>query len=237
MKPKLTFAVIVPCFNEVKNIEACVFELLALELFDRVVVVDDASTDGTGRLLWTLQNRFTPRLQAFFLPKNGGKNQAVRFAAQCIECDVIVIYDADLTIAPASLRAVVSLFKQDPNRFVFGSRFADKMEKGAMPRLNRWGNLFFAFWMSRLLGRKISDVLCGVKAISRVNFLDLPPSNCRWGDFDLMFGAASKNLAFHEVPLFYQRRRADQSKMHVIRSGLSFFFKCLRYTYQTSLAK
>jgi len=227
---RLTFAVIVPCFNEIEIIETCARRLLELEELHAVVLVDDGSTDGSARACAALAEKFQPRLQAVLLPANLGKNLATHAAVRQTSADVIVIFDADLTVDPVHLPAIIESFSRNLQSFVYGSRFRRAMEQGAMPRLNRWGNRFFAVWVSSLVGRRVSDVLCGVKAMPRESFLKIAPSSCRWGDFDLMFGAADQGLEFREIPLPYYRRPAGASKMKVVSAGLRFLRLCLSRT-------
>ncbi|MCB9265448.1 MAG: glycosyltransferase family 2 protein [Lewinellaceae bacterium] len=235
MEKPTSFAVIVPCYNESGNIEKCARGLIEQEQFDEIILVDDGSTDGTSDLCELLMERYGPRLTTYHLPENKGKNYALRIGAQRARADVVIIYDADLTVSPADLSAIKPVFGQNLNNFVYGSRFIRKMEKGAMSRLNRWGNAFFAYWVSGLLNRRVTDVLCGVKAISRRNFLAIDPTHCRWGDFDLFFGAARQKLGFHEIPVFYKKRRAGASKMKVMKAGLGFFQECVRYSFRAKI--
>lgn len=221
-----TVAVVVPCYDEIEIIETCATRLLEIEAVDLVALVDDGSTDGSAEACSMLAERFHPRVKAVLLPANAGKNLAVRAAASQIQADVILVFDADLTVDPAHVQLIAGCFSRGLNRFVYGSRLGPAMQKGAMPLLNRCGNRFFALWVSRLVGRKVGDVLCGVKAMPRESLLKIPPSKCRWGDFDMMFGAAEQGLEFQEIALPYKCRTAGASKMRVFKSGLYFFRLC-----------
>lgn len=232
-----TFAVVVPCFDESELIETCATRLLEIEAIDLIAVVDDGSTDGSAQACSMLAERFHPRLKAVLLPANAGKNLAVRAAASQIQADVILVFDADLTVDPAHVQSIAGCFSRDLNRFVYGSRLGATMEKGAMPLLNRWGNRIFALWVSRLVGHKVGDVLCGVKAMPRESLLKIPPSKCRWGDFDMMFGAAEQGLEFQEIALPYKCRTAGASKMRVFKSGLYFFRLCASRSFHVLARK
>lgn len=234
---RASFGVIVPCYNEKENIEECAQRLLQLDELDVITLVDDGSTDGSAEVCAKLAGRFRPRLQALLLPTNRGKNHAIHDAAQQTATDVIVILDGDLTIEPEHLRSVVQSYRASLNRFVYGSRFLLQMEAGAMPLLNRLGNRIFSIWVSWLLGKRVSDVLCGLKSMPRQALLEIPVSSCRWGDFDLMFGAARQNLEFQELPLRYRRRKKGDSKMKLIQSGWVFFVLCCRLTYDVFALK
>ena len=225
-----SFAIVVPCFNEIDSIEACVARLLRIEAIDLVVLADDGSTDGSARVCAAIAELYQPRLKSVLLPANQGKSLAVRTAASQIQADVILIFDADLTVDPSHIPLIAARFNQGLNQFVYGSRFGSAMQKGAMPLLNRIGNRVFAFWVSLLVGRKVGDALCGVKAMPRESLLRVRPSKCRWGDFDLIFGAAEQNLEFHEISVPYECRSAGASKMNSLKSGQYFFRLCMRQT-------
>ena len=56
----------------------------------------------------------------------------------------------------------------------------------------------------------------------------IPESRCRWGDFDLVFGAADAGLCFREVPLKYLPRRFGRSKMRTIPTAAYLALLCVR---------
>jgi hypothetical protein len=99
------------------------------------------------------------------------------------------------------------------------------MEDEAMKTANHFGNVVFGWVFSWLLGQRISDTLCGTKALrkaeyerivaNRSYFGDFDP----FGDFDLLFGAARLGLRIVEVPVRYRRRVAGLTKVRVIKHG------------------
>lgn len=234
-------AVLVPCFNEAETIGACVEGLLLLEEIHCVAVVDDGSSDSSLQHCMDLAHTHGRRLKLFALPGNRGKNGAIRYAAERLETEVLIIFDADLTVNTADVGGVLELVKRNPGCFVYGTRFRTPMSPGAMPLWNRLGNLAFAAWLSRLVGLPISDAFCGLKALPRDVLLDRRMSRCRWGDLDLIFAAAEAGLEFREVPVAYRRRQAGVSKMNALRAGPAFAIQCLCYglrkaSYRVSLS-
>lgn len=225
-----TVSVLVPCHNESGTIEDLVRGILELEMAHSIILVDDGSTDNTAALCATLARNYAPRVQALLLPTNQGKNRAVRHGAKRSDADVIVVLDADFTIDPCDLHRVIQCCESGSALFVYGSRFILPMESSAMSVPRRVGNRIFASWVSQLVGQRITDVFCGLKAIPRHALVSSEPSNCRWGDLDLVLGAASHGLDFQEVPISYRRRRAGASKMNVLRAGLYFLWLCMKET-------
>jgi 1,2-diacylglycerol 3-beta-glucosyltransferase len=111
-------AVLVACKDEELVVDGMVAALLALDYPPQqltVVVVDDASTDGTGARLdaWATAN---PRLRVLHRPPGagGGKSGALNDALAMIDADVAVIFDADHQPERTVLRRLVRHFR-DPN--------------------------------------------------------------------------------------------------------------------------
>jgi glycosyltransferase involved in cell wall biosynthesis len=233
MSPK-SVAVLVPCYNEAGTIAECVEQLLEVEGIRTILVIDDGSEDGSSAICAALAARHAPRVKALLLPQNVGKNAAIRAGALAVEEEYLIVLDADMTVAPASIRSVLEALSgggaEEPRAnsrvFAYGSRLHGNMTRGAMPLARRVGNRFFAAWVSLLLNREAGDVLCGFKAIPKDVLSNMPSSACRWGDFDLFFAAADAGLRFVEIPVALAPRRAGRSKMRAFPAGLYFAYLC-----------
>jgi glycosyltransferase involved in cell wall biosynthesis len=227
----ISCSVIIPCFNEAGTIGECVRRVLTLPEVNSIVVVDDGSTDGSHEVCTSLARRYAPRVTSVLLSENGGKNTAVHAGALHTSADVLIIFDADLTIDPLYVREVVFHFRHDLNTFVFGARSGTLA--GAMAPIRRVGNRVFAVWVSILVRRRIADAFCGLKAMPRSTLLATEPSGCRWGDLDLIFAAANQGLRFVALPVEYRPRPSGASKMKLLRSASTFGAICLRRTLQS----
>jgi glycosyltransferase involved in cell wall biosynthesis len=216
-----------PCHNEAGILEECIARAAQLEMVQEIILVDDGSTDGSSRLCATLHQRYGSKVQALLLPCNVGKNAAVRIGARTAVTDMVAVLDCDLTIAPESIEAALTQAIQ-AKAFVYGSRMTVAKNSQVMQISHRLGNRFFARWVSWLLRRPTTDALCGLKALPREVMNAIPQSSCRWGDLDLIFGAADSGLAFIEVPVEYLPRRAGKSKMRVIPTATLLALQCFR---------
>jgi glycosyltransferase involved in cell wall biosynthesis len=249
-----SLAVLVPCYNEAATIAVCVEQLLELEGIATFLLIDDGSQDGSSAICAALAARHAPRVEALLLPQNVGKSAAVRAGASAVSAEFLVVLDADMTVAPASVRSVLEALsggsagtlaarqerdraaggappprqelRASPRVFAYGSRLHGNMTRGAMSLAHRLGNRFFAAWVSLLLHREVGDVLCGLKALPKDVLSNMPPSACRWGDFDLFFAAADAGLRFVEIPVAFTARRAGHSKMRAFSAGLYFAYLC-----------
>jgi len=93
------------------------------------------------------------------------------------------------------------------------------MAHDAMRPANLVGNKLFAVLFSFLLEQRITDTLCGTKAVTREGYAKILGARPmfgeidRWGDYDWIFGAAKHNLKIVELPVHYAERVAGETKM------------------------
>ncbi len=117
--PRITIAV--PCFNEEKRIRATLESVLAVDYPTarmQVLVVSDASTDGTDSIVVDYASFGVELLR---LPVRKGKTAAENAALEAARGDIVVNLDASVQIPPSSVKALVRAF-QDPGVGVVSSR-------------------------------------------------------------------------------------------------------------------
>ena len=221
----LSCSVVIPCYNEEDNIEACIRRIPRMGEFTEIIVVDDGSTDNTGERVRTLIGS-TPDLRLITQPHNKGKGCAVKAGCDEARGDVVMILDADMSVAPEELPGFFVPIQKGQADFVNGTRMVYPMQGQAMRLLNYIGNKFFNTVLSWLMEQRISDTLCGTKAFLKDDYRKIAMGRCRWGDFDLLFGMAKLKKKILELPVHYQARVAGQSKMRVVRHGLLLAKMC-----------
>jgi glycosyltransferase involved in cell wall biosynthesis len=154
-----------------------------------------------------------------------GKGDAVQLGFAHAHGEVLMILDADLTVAPEDLPRFVSALRSGKGEFINGVRLVYPMQKQAMRFLNLLGNKFFSVAFSWLLGQSVKDTLCGTKVLwaadyrrianQRAYFGDFDP----FGDFDLLFGAAKLNLKIIDLPIRYRERTYGTTNIQRWRHG------------------
>ena len=102
-----------------------------------------------------------------------------------------------------------------------------------MNAANMLGNKFFSVTFTYLLGQHTKDTLCGTKVIWRSDWERIRPMlgswgiEDRWGDYELLFGAAKLSLKILDLPVHYQERIYGSTKMtKVFRNGLVMLKMC-----------
>lgn len=224
-RASLSCSVIIPCYNEEGNIEKCIQRVPSLGRFTEIVVVDDGSTDNTRGVVEELMKK-RKALKFISYKPNRGKGYAVKRGMDIAKGDVLIILDADMAVEPEELPRFFQPIEEGKAEAVTGTRLLLPMEPGAMSRFRRLGNRVFSLIFTWLMEMKITDTLCGTKALRKVDYEKIQMGRCPWGDFDILLGIAKLKLRLVEVPVRYKRRKAGQSKMKTFRHGLVLLRMC-----------
>lgn len=225
-KPSLT--VVIPARNERGNIEGALQRFPEMPGVDlEVIFVEGHSKDGTWEEIQRVLPLYQHRFKVSAYQQIGkGKADAVRLGFAKASKDLLTILDADLSMPPELLTRFYDAYCQGLGDFVNGSRLVYPIEGKAMKFLNKLGNVFFAKALSRVLGVKFGDTLCGTKLLSRDDyerfiawrrdFGDFDP----FGDFELLFPAAVLALGIVDVPIRYRDRLYGETNISRFRHGL-----------------
>ncbi len=226
-RPSYSCSVVVPARNERGNVAAAVERTPAMGSSTEIIFVEGGSTDGTVEEIRNVMTRYRGPLELKLIEQGSGrgKGDAVRKAFAAATGDVLMILDADLTVAPEDLPRFFEALATGAGEFINGCRLVYPMETEAMRYLNLLGNKFFGKMFSWILGQPIKDTLCGTKvllredyeriAANRAYFGDFDP----FGDFDLLFGAAKLNLKIIEMPIRYRERSYGRTNISRFRHG------------------
>ncbi len=189
--------VVVPAWNEEQHL-AGVLQDLRCAGFDRVVVVDDGSTDASSAI--ATQHGAVVARHAI----NRGQGAALQTGNQVAlawGADVVVHFDADQQFVATDILAGVRMLQQENIDIVFGSRFLD--DRTTLPFFKRSVILPIARLMNWLFtGVLLTDVHNGFRVLSRSAVERLQITEDRMAHNSEIVALARKyNLAFHEVPV------------------------------------
>lgn len=147
-------SVVVPAYNEVVGIEACVRSLLASDYPDfEVIVVDDGSTDGTGPLLDSLALDGLRVIHQV----NAGKPAALNAGAAAARHDILVLVDGDTLFEPGTLRALIAPFADVNGGPDIGAVSGNAKVGNRRGLIGRWQHIEYVIGFN--LDRRMFDVL------------------------------------------------------------------------------
>lgn len=226
----LSTTVLVPCRNEKGNIESAITRLPRFCADMEVLYVEGNSSDGTFEECERVRDHYAkPENGAWdikvFKQPGKGKGDAVRKGFDEARGDILMILDADLTMPPEELPKFYDAIAGGKGEFINGSRLVYPMEKGAMRFLNYWANRTFALIFSFLLNQRFTDTLCGTKVLTKADYIKIQEGRSYFGDFDpfgdfdLIFGAAKRNLKIVEIPMRYADRTYGEPQISRFRDG------------------
>jgi glycosyltransferase involved in cell wall biosynthesis len=212
VEPLPLVSVIIPARNEAGNIAGLLERVPQMGRGTEIIFVENSATDGTFE---TIESEIAkhPELNCrVFRQPVTGKNGTVRLGFEQATGEILMILDADMTVAPEDLTKFYTALIEEHGELINGVRLVYPMHERAMRFLNFVGNKFFSMAFSWLLGQPINDTLCGTKVLWRRDYPKLTAQReyfgtfDPFGDFDLLFGAARINLKIIDLPVRYGER-------------------------------
>jgi SAM-dependent methyltransferase len=219
-------SVVVPARGEAGNIPAIFDRVPDMGRGTELIFVEGGSTDDTYGTIEREMNARKRPMTKLLRQTGKGKGDAVRLGFANATGELLMILDADLTVAPEDLPRFYEAWLTGKGDFINGVRMVYPMEERAMRFLNLVGNKFFSLAFSFLLGQKVKDTACGTKVLSKTHYEPIVKHRGyfgdfdRFGDWDLLFGAAKFNLKIVDLPIRYRDRVYGETKMQRWRIGI-----------------
>jgi len=158
--------VVMPAYNSARTLRRTYDEVMAQEIVDLVIVVDDASHDETVAVARTL-----PRTRLEIHPRNRGygANQKTAYGLALAEgADIVIMVHPDYQYTPKLIPAMACLIGNGLYPCVLGSRIlGGHARKGGMPLWRYAANRFLTLTENLLLGSKLSEFHTGYRAFAR----------------------------------------------------------------------
>lgn len=214
----MKLSVLMPVYNEAETVQAAIKRVLAVEFPCPVelVVVDDASTDGSAELIDCLQD---DRLIKLRHPVNRGKGAAVRTAACSASGDYMIPLDADTEYEPEDIRRLLEPVISGDAEVVFGTRGF-----GGHSAFSFWyvvGNKCITMAANVLFNAYLNDIETCYKLMPLALYrsLDIRSSGFSM-DPEITGKLLARGIRPYEVPVRYRARKREAGKKITWKDGL-----------------
>jgi len=225
---QIKISIVIPVFNEVSTIGEVIRRVLDCGFDTEVIVVDDASQDGTTDYLKRLEH---PQVQRFYHSVNQGKGAALRLGFAAARSPYVVVQDADLEYDPKDYSAVLRPLIDGRADMVYGSRFLG----GPHRVLFFWhyaANRLLTVLSNAVSDLNLNDMETGMKAFRRDKLSTLTLSANRFTfEPEITVKAARAGWRIYEVPISYSGRTYVEGKKIGWRDGLAAIAAIVYYRF------
>ena len=223
-------SIIIPVYNEIGTIGAILTKVkdVPLNAAKEIIIVDDASKDGTADLLKKIKDS---SIKIFFHQKNQGKGAAIRTGLKYATGDVMLIQDADLEYDPKDYPKLIAPILEKKADVVYGSRLLGQKSRYSKFAYYAAGKSLTTL-TNILYGTGITDEPCGYK-VFKADIIKNIPLKCSRFEFcpEITAKIAKKHIKIFEVPTSYSPRSRKEGKKIKFRDWLEAVYTLIKYRF------
>lgn len=208
-----------PVYNEADTVQTMVDRVLkvAFPCEVELVIVDDASTDGTASILASIDSPSVVKLRH---PENQGKGGAIRTAAAAATGDYLIPCDADLEYQPEEIPLLLDPVIRGDATVVFGNRMF-----GSHTSYSYWyvmGNKGVTTAANVLFNSYIGDLETCMKLLPSDLYRSLDIREKGFGmEAEITGKLLARGIRPYEVPISYQARSREEGKKITWKDGVA----------------
>lgn len=234
---KKEISVIVPFYNEEKFIEQSVTRLINTNLFKKIILVNDKSSDTSRKIAEKICEKHD-FIQLINLDNQKGKGNAIRFGLEYVETSHLIVHDADLEYFPSDIPEMFEVAKSNPSCLVIGSRTIGKKNRNNKYKITYYGNKILTYFFSIINFYTVSDIASCYWLIETEVLKNL---DIKEKGFAIEVEVLSKFLLegkkIYEVPINYDGRLYSEGKKIRLKDGIFIFIKIIKYSKLLSIFK
>jgi glycosyltransferase involved in cell wall biosynthesis len=225
----MKLSVVMPVFNEEKTVREIVRRVLEVPIDKEILIVDDASTDGTRDVLRELDGKDGVRV--FLQPVNQGKGAAVSVGFRYAQGDVVVVQDADLEYDPMEYGKLLAPIEQGHADVVYGSRFMGGNARRVLYFWHTVGNRFLTLVSNMFTNLNLTDMETCYKMFRREVVQSMRVESRRFGiEPEITAKVARRGYRVYEVPISYYGRTYEEGKKIGWKDAFSALWTIVRHS-------
>ena len=228
-------SVVMPVYDERSTLAECVRRVLAVELpLDKeLVIVDDASTDGSGATIEEIRAEHSDvQIKTIRHERNQGKGAALRSGFKEVSGDVVIIQDADLEYDPQDYRRLLKPILDGRADVVYGSRFVGGDERRVLYYWHAVGNRLVTWLSNMCTNLNLTDMETCYKVFVRDVVDSLHIKSNRFGvEPEMTAKIARAKWRVYEVGISYSGRTYAEGKKITWRDGLRALATIVRFRF------
>ncbi len=226
----MKLSVIIPVYNEKNTIKEILARVKSVPDIDKeIIVVDDASKDGTTDILKQLESE-NPDVKFVYKQVNKGKGDTLKIGFQHSTGDYVIVQDADLEYDPNEYKKLLRALDEEGVDVVYGSRFSGNYED--MSSLHYFGNKMLTIITNIFFGVLLTDMETCYKLMPGDFVRSLDIKSPRF-DFEPEITAKilKHKLRIKEVPITYKGRTHSQGKKITWKDGIAALATLIKYRF------
>jgi len=226
----MKLSIIMPIFNEKKTIKDILKKIESVKIKNikkEIIIVNDCSTDGTGKILKDLK-----KYKILSNSKNEGKGYSIKKGIKNATGDIFLIQDGDLEYNPEEYPELIKPILEKKTKVVYGSRLKKKNKKGK-----------FLFYLGGIVVTKITNILYNSKLTDEPTcykvfhkelkdiLVHAEANNFDW-EPEVTAKILMKKYKIYEVPISYNPRQKDEGKKINFKDGLSAILTLIKWKFK-----